>query len=272
VKCAPGTFTNTTSATDPLICPNGTYATGTGNVQCSPCAPGFYAASAGLGVCVECLPGTIANASGAAECSPCPPGYYADLRASARCIPCGKGSAQPLPGQSGCVVCAEGFEAPKEGSSTCKRCAIGTVTNNITGFSQCQPCPDGTYNAFSETSQVCQLCPENCRCSPLLGGAGIVSNADYYVSFSPQGLAVVTKCAVGYCGDQSTCGPDRVQGSPLCNQCIPGLIDWDGACVRCENANGGLILLFLLVCFLFVGALHVLSSRTSRSGHLKVFM
>ena len=162
---------------------------------------------------------------------------------------------------------------------TCETCAPGTITNNLTGFSQCQPCPDGTYNAAlaagsSASGQQCRLCPANCRCSPALGTAGIVSNADYFVSFDEAGLAAVSKCAPGVCLASSTCSRGRRVGSPLCNECEAGLREWHGHCVACDAPNGGLIFLFLLICFVLVCILHALTSRqtTSRAAHLKILM
>lgn len=273
MECTPGRFVNETGRLVCGVCPKGFYADATGSVQCTPCAPGYYAPTPGMKNCTPCLPGSHVGTAASDSCVPCSAGHYADLPAAARCIACGKGSAQPANGSTGCIPCQFGQEAPAEGSITCSPCPPGTVTNNITGFTQCQPCPDGTYNAaVAGTLQVCRLCPSHCRCSPSFGGAGIVADAEYFVSFAPTGLAVISKCASGACLQDSTCASGRIQGSSLCQSCEIDKREWDGQCVRCNETQGGMIFVFLLMCFVFVGILHVLSKRTSKSGHLKILM
>ena len=99
-----------------------------------------------------------------------------------------------------------------------------------------------------------------------------MADVDYFVSFDPQGRAAVSRCAPGHCLASSQCGRDRVAGRPLCNECLPELVDWQGSCMRCSEANRGLIALYVVICFIFVLILHALSARGSRSGHIKIFM
>lgn len=280
LECEPGKASGSASAVQCESCRPGTFSSGFGNVQCSPCAQGFFAPGNGSTSCLPCPKGSSASVSESIRCVECEPGFYTDVNGSARCIACGKGTHQAARGQAICDTCLEGQAAPVEGLAECEACKPGTVTNNITGFALCQPCPDGTYNVAglqarngsTVSQQQCQLCPENCRCSPLLGGSGIVSNADYFLSFDAQAVAVVSRCAPGYCASDSRCGANRRPGSPLCNECLPGLLDWQGACVECPGPNTGLIILFLVICFVLVIILHVLSSTANRSGHLKIFM
>jgi len=121
------------------------------------------------------------------------------------------------------------------------------------------------------SDRSCLRCPANCECSIL---HGIVSKADFYLSFDANGRALASKCAPNRCYAGSTCGPGRVAYSvhnTLCSQCLPGLSDVGGHCVKCHT-EGGIIFLLLLLGLVLVRILHGLSTSQRISGHVKILM
>jgi len=282
--CVPGTFVNVSSQTVCSDCLPGFYASGTGNVQCVPCAPGTYARSQAQKGCQDCALGFFANASASITCAPCASGYISTEYGSARCLACGKGRFQNATGKSTCANCPDNFHAQDEGSAMCVECPRGRLTNSLTDHTQCQPCSDGTYlvsppGQNSTDERVCRPCPEHCKCSALQSDSddvGVTANDGYYLSFDPQGHALVSQCAPGHCIAGSKCAAGRKHNSTLCNECEAGLTEWNGKCVACDGTNGGLITVLVLAMFCCVALLHWLTRRSIDSGrptaHIKIVM
>ena len=135
-------FTNSSSITDCVKCPEGTYNNfGTGSISiCKPCAPGYY-----------CPPGTSLP-------QPCSANYYCpDGR---KMIPCPAGSFYESVGASEvsyCKLCQKGYYCPG-GGTTAVTCTPGSFSQKLGGIF-CETCPEGSFCPFGAIEPL--ICPMN---------------------------------------------------------------------------------------------------------------
>jgi hypothetical protein len=128
------------------------------------------------------------------------------------------------------------------------------------------------YNATARTFSECRACPEGAVCP---GRSNMTVSARYYVVCDANTLATETfLCDGGRCAADGHCSPNRVAAAdnPLCGRCMPGYSEWDGTCVACPGANGGVILGLLVLAWTCVLALHGLTQRSSANSALRIAM
>mgnify|MGYP001168969170 CR=1 FL=1 len=180
----PGTFVNTTAATDPTPCPTGQYQPYREQTSCIPCPNGFVTTFTGQSACTMCPPGTgttdstqctncsIGTYSKQGICTSCPIGRYGDEEALDTCKECPEGQYQSLEGQTQCSECPTGTYATMTGLVTCEPtpagydwidsqtiqpCPLGHE-QPLTGQLDCNPCSPGHF-ADSLGTVECSACP-----------------------------------------------------------------------------------------------------------------
>jgi WW domain/Tyrosine-protein kinase ephrin type A/B receptor-like len=200
------------------------------------CPPGSFSALPGSGGCVPCTAGTYSNRDGAAHCLPCPPHTFAP--------------------SSGHVVCVD---CTKQGPFR---------FTNATGSQFCRECDRDRYLLFNNRSDPstfvgCTPCPPNADCT---SGAPVAA-AKYWLDVDPaSGRVTVYPCSnSAACTDIGECAVNRKPASenPLCAACETGFQEWGSECVRCEEAQYGIIFGLVVFLFVFVLLYHFLSQAAS---------
>ena len=118
----------------------------------------------------------------------------------------------------------------------------------------------------------CQICPEGLACT----GSKVLLTQPSYVFRNPDTqLWATVPCLTGYCqqcaqtanstADVTCCGDSRKAAAenPLCGLCADGFVGWNGACIVCNQTNGGVVFALLLLSWVYVTLFHRLSQSTS---------
>jgi hypothetical protein len=175
-----------------------------------------------------------------------------------------------------CTPCPPGAFGPNASATACLPCPPPLFFSQAPATRQCSACLDGLYAVFYDAAarnfSACLPCPEGAQCPSL---ATMSVSSRYYAVRDPVTMAVETfLCDGGRCAASFTCGANRVAAAdnPLCGQCLPGHSEWDGACVACSGANGGLVLGLLLLAWACVLAIHGFAQRSSTSSALRIAM
>ena len=189
-KCGPGTFSNTTGATEEcecsygygyedaeagcIACPAGEYKANVGNLRCDRCSVDKLSMEAATSV-LDCLcrPGTTAEGDGCRDCSP---GFFCNNGEELRCTS-GSSSSAGSSDELDCL-CLEGHYSLQSDS----------------GFS-CEPCQAGRYKPATANQQICpSQCPTNSdspNASTSLSNCSCI--AGFYAELDEAGLLV--RCA-----------------------------------------------------------------------------
>jgi hypothetical protein len=89
---------------------------------------------------------------------------------------------------------------------------------------------------------------ESCESALILSSAGNYTNSSVISYNSFTGMASATCCASG-----------RKPQSLLCGTCLPGYSEWSGQCVPCKDIQGGYLVLFVAVSWIYVVLFHNVS-------------
>jgi hypothetical protein len=206
----------------------------------------------------------------------CNPGEYHDegLR---KCAPCIAGSFSNVTNAAGCYACDIGRFAANPGQPQCDQCPLGR-TQPHTGRPDCQECQINEY----ALGLACFPCPAGAVCA---GGRIDARPGVYlYMQDENQGVRALVcgdggRCLGGHaCGGNATsgvincCTPNRLPPlqNPLCALCLPGYVEWNSACVRCDDQYGAVLFWLLLLTWVYLLVFHRLSQTTR--GETKIFI
>ena len=214
--CAPGTYSNTVSASACSACPVGQQSTNN-FTACAQCPAGTFLNASAQYTCQQCAPGFSASSPGSIACSLCPPGWHSSPDFTS-CLQCPVGTALNSTTQT-CDACIAGTYSAA-GASICTQCAAGTYSG--AAATTCTPCAAGTYLAGNGSCVACaqgQYAPSPSSTTCLVNPLGAYSSAD---------RTSYTSCAAGTFLDANwscqTCAPGSISatGAVACAPCAPG--------------------------------------------------
>jgi hypothetical protein len=202
------------------------------------------------------------------------------------CFTCGPGQFQALSNATRCLDCARGFSQAQFNATSCTVCAPGKFSN-FTGARQCVECPDGSY-------------PLGTQCILCAGQAGLdcsrrvvaVRRGYWAYTDARTGQWITVECTADRCQGSinisSQCtgtNRDPSVDNQLCGRCLLDYADTGGTCIcnmiahwldvvlllnvavlfcaDCPHADGGLVLVMLLVLWALVLVLHATSRSSS---------
>ena len=190
-ECGPGTFSNTTGATEEckcsygygyddaeagcIACPAGEYKARVGNLRCDRCSVDKLSVKAATSA-LDCLcrPGTTAEGDGCRDCSP---GHFCNGTGEELHCPTGSTSPAGSSDELDCL-CLEGHYSLQSGSRL-----------------SCEPCQAGRYKPTTANQPICpSQCPTNSdspNASTSLSNCSCV--AGFYAELDEDGFLV--RCA-----------------------------------------------------------------------------
>lgn len=246
----------------------GSYCAGFGNSKQTPCLPGFMCPDANMTSPLPCLIGRFcpyamtvaslecppftASPGGAQRCTPCPYGVSSDR---SRCLFVNESCAAGFGKEpNGCTLCPRGRFS--DGTTPCTRCAESTYSN-VNGTARCLRCTDAGVACDTDTGLG----------APRRGYWSFVLSGDRTGELHTVPCVVPSLClgpspsniAVTLCEASRLQSADNVE----CAMCDIGRSEWSGECLRCDSANGGMVLLVMLLCWLYVIVSHRLAQDSA---------
>ena len=146
------------------------------------------------------------------------------------------------------------------------------------------------HNFYRDSNYSCHVCPSNAQCL----GATAIPNDGFFLATQSDGSLMAIACLPEFCtssgaecqaaslnshGASNCCAANRVNSSALCADCAYPLQPWFNACVStfarplvsshlrqrvlpfaaCDSTDYGLIVGWLVLCFVMAGAFSVVA-------------
>ena len=215
--------------------------------SCLPCPAGQQVSRAGpANASASASPSASAGAAaggqssaGAVSCRTCPLGSMS--AAGGDCASCGLNAYQPAPAAA-CQPCTgvAGLQCAGSGLAAVQPGFFAfSVWDEAAGGPRLRthPCPDGfCAGGFVQQQRAAE---------------GQEVNATSSVSTRRESGSVVLPSAISRF-DQCAHPRLAAEHNLLCGQCVAGHIPWGGKCVRCEQSDGGMLALLLVLSLLLV--------------------
>jgi predicted outer membrane repeat protein len=173
---------------------------------------------------------------------------YADLRLTGH-------PGQLCSGQIALAQSLDGFQVSTNLTFVFDVCDAGYGFLN----GECVACKPTVEFSVVPSASPCLKCPSStvAQCTP----TSLSWNEGFWFDRSkvqsPTSSSVqVYDCDPTVCLDGGVCGTYRKQDSLLCSECQQGYSEWNGQCIPCEEAHGGVLFGMLLVFWLFVIVQH----------------
>ncbi len=230
-EAPPGTFVNTTGATQATPCPVGTYQNLAGQLSCFFAPPGTFVDSAGATQATPCQVGTYQNLAGQLSCFFAPPGTFVDSAGATQATPCQVGTYQDLAGQLSCFFAPPGTFVDSAGATQATPCQVGTY-QDLAGQLSCFFAPAGTFvdSAGATQATPCQVgtyqnLAGQLSCFFALPGTFVDSTGATQTTPAPLGTYVAT-IGAAFPTDCPSGTTTRSVGSDSADDCVPVLPVW----------------------------------------------
>ena len=175
-----------------------------------------------------------------------------------------------------CTPCPRGTAYDGNSKDGCRPCSDLEFTLDV-GSKTCESCPPTKYPVWEKAllqnrSRLAESAASCTDCGDLLCVEGkVVAREDEYLAIQADGTVKAFTCPAGYCKAGTACnesyslspavkvccGENRAP-SPMCGQCLPGYREVSRQCIICEEANGGLIVLLIVIAIIFLVLFHKL--------------